>query len=210
MLHLHERGTRGVRSRSKDAGLSLLADGLLPAIGSRTNAVRSWLAWRRGELFARYYSPGATGVQTAAWPFVLRPDPSAEIVLGNDVRLEVGVRIKLHAPGARLILGEDVYVNHHAQFDVREAITIGDHSGIGWGVCILDSDFHLVNGVMSTRPVTIGSHVFVGPQTMILKGVTVGDGAFIGARSLVTADVPPRTMVVGHPARVIRENVTWD
>lgn len=60
-----------------------------------------------------------------------------------------------------------------------------------------------------TQPVTIGDHIWIGARTNVLNGVTVGDGAVVAAGSLVTRDVPPRALVGGVPARVLREDVDW-
>jgi acetyltransferase-like isoleucine patch superfamily enzyme len=53
-------------------------------------------------------------------------------------------------------------------------------------------------------PVDIGDYVWVGMNSIILKGVTVGEGAIIGAGSVVTRDVPPFCLAAGAPARVLR------
>jgi acetyltransferase-like isoleucine patch superfamily enzyme len=54
-------------------------------------------------------------------------------------------------------------------------------------------------------PILIKRGAWVGARSIILKGVTVGEGAVVGMGSVVTSDVPPRTIVAGNPARVIRE-----
>jgi acetyltransferase-like isoleucine patch superfamily enzyme len=51
--------------------------------------------------------------------------------------------------------------------------------------------------------------VWIGAGAIILPGVIVGDDAVVAAGSVVTADVPSKTVVAGNPARVIREKVTW-
>ena len=45
----------------------------------------------------------------------------------------------------------------------------------------------------------------LGMQTMVMPGVTIGDGAIIGAYSLVTKDIPPYSIAIGRPAKVIKE-----
>lgn len=54
-------------------------------------------------------------------------------------------------------------------------------------------------------PVIIGNNVWIGDNVLILSGVTVGDGAVLGAGSIVTRDIPPYSIAVGNPARVIKK-----
>jgi acetyltransferase-like isoleucine patch superfamily enzyme len=56
-----------------------------------------------------------------------------------------------------------------------------------------------------TAPIRIGSNVWRGDKVTVLKGVTIADDVIVAANSVVTKDVPPRVMVAGAPARVIRE-----
>jgi bifunctional UDP-N-acetylglucosamine pyrophosphorylase/glucosamine-1-phosphate N-acetyltransferase len=52
---------------------------------------------------------------------------------------------------------------------------------------------------------SVGSEVFLGSDTMLVAPVKVGEGAHTGAGAVVTKDVPPHTLAVGVPARVIRK-----
>lgn len=69
-------------------------------------------------------------------------------------------------------------------------------------------------GIAPVAPVRIGRGSWVGQNVVILPGVTVGEMAIIGANSVVTRDVPPRTVVAGIPAMAIRrwneENRDWE
>jgi acetyltransferase-like isoleucine patch superfamily enzyme len=51
--------------------------------------------------------------------------------------------------------------------------------------------------------------VWIGAGATVLAGVTVGDGAVVAAGSVVTVDVPERTVVAGNPARIIGQDISW-
>jgi acetyltransferase-like isoleucine patch superfamily enzyme len=53
----------------------------------------------------------------------------------------------------------------------------------------------------------IGRNCFVGGRSLVLPGVEIGDNCVIGAGSVVTKSVPPRCVVAGNPARILRENI---
>jgi len=50
-----------------------------------------------------------------------------------------------------------------------------------------------------------GTHVFIGIDSIILKGVSIGDNSVIGARSVVTKDIPSNCIAAGNPASIIRQ-----
>jgi maltose O-acetyltransferase len=84
-------------------------------------------------------------------------------------------------------------------------ITIGDGTVVSPRVQILAHDAAAKRATGYTRlaPVTIGQHVYIGTDSLIMPGVTIGDGAIIGAGSLVTSDIPAGAIAVGRPARVV-------
>jgi maltose O-acetyltransferase len=100
-----------------------------------------------------------------------------------------------------------VYIGRGTTFDggFLWLISVGDDTTISAGVEVLAHDastkHHL--GYSVVNPVSIGSRVYVGARAVILPGVTIGDDAIVGAGSVVTRDVPPRTVVAGNPARVV-------
>lgn len=82
-------------------------------------------------------------------------------------------------------------------------VRIGERSYIAFEACILTHDF--TRGLYTDT--VIGDGCFIGGRSLILPGVRVGDGAIVGAGSVVSCDVPARSVVVGNPARVIHENI---
>lgn len=92
-----------------------------------------------------------------------------------------------------------------AKFDRTNprGVHVGAHSYVAFDAAILTHD--LTRGVrLHTR---IGRNCFVGARSIVLPGVVVGDGSIIGAGSVVVRDVPPRSIVAGNPARVVRDDV---
>jgi acetyltransferase-like isoleucine patch superfamily enzyme len=84
-----------------------------------------------------------------------------------------------------------------------KGIHIGAHTFVAFEVAVLAHD--MTRGLyLHTR---IGSCCFVGARSVILPGIQIGDGCIIGSGSIVTKDVPPRSLVAGNPARIIRENI---
>ena len=60
------------------------------------------------------------------------------------------------------------------------------------------------SGLESAKPIRIGNDVWIGGGAVVLPGVTIGARSVVGAGAVVVRDVPPDTVVVGNPARVVR------
>lgn len=146
-----------------------------------------------------------------------RPATGSSLVLKEGARMDVlgnfsmyyGADIKVF-PNARLSIGSG-YFNAGVQIRCSKCIQIGHGVKIAKDVVIMDSDAHEIKyeGHEMNKGVSIGDNVWIGTRAMILKGVSVGEGAIIAAGSIVTKDVPPRCIVAGVPAKVIRENVEY-
>ena len=124
------------------------------------------------------------------------------MTIGTDFRVWV-------ADGAVLTFGSGG-ANYGLQIVCNESITMGDGVFLGFHVTIRDSDEHTVTGGNGPGAVVIEDHVLVATGAMIMPGVTIGTGAVVAAGAVVTRDVPPRSLVAGVPARVIREDIDWD
>lgn len=137
-------------------------------------------------------------------------EANSRLILNGDVHIGRGVTI-LVGKNASIELGTDLMINSYTSIVATKGIKIGDHSGIGWGSEIIDSDFHPMvrEGAVVSAPIEIGNHVFIARHVMVMKGVKVGDGSVIAAGSIVTHSVPERCLVGGVPAKIIRENVVW-
>jgi acetyltransferase-like isoleucine patch superfamily enzyme len=119
----------------------------------------------------------------------------------KTIPIEVGA-----AKNGSLVLGERVFINTGATVVANHCIEVGDDCLIGDLAAIFDSNHHPLEPSRPTRiaPVRLGANVWVGRSATILPGVTIGDHAVIAAGSVVTEDVPARTLIAGVPARPIR------
>lgn len=114
----------------------------------------------------------------------------------------------------RIVFGDNSGCSF-AVLSSRSSIRIGNNVKTGGNVRIYDHDFHSLNPYarrgperfsdIPTKPICIGDDVFIGANSIILKGVTVGDRAIIGAGSVVSCDVPADEVWAGSPARKVRD-----
>ncbi len=123
-----------------------------------------------------------------------------------------------------LLVGDYSFVGRSRIFAAQK-VDIGKGVLISDNVIILDSDLHSLSALkrfteavawskgkfpnvydgIPSEPIIISDYVWIGANSVILKGSTIGEGAIVGAGSVVTRDVPPYTIVAGNPAQIIRE-----
>lgn len=139
----------------------------------------------------------------------LRNPPGPGWIIGDGVYLGRGVILDVQ-PGARLSVGHRTKVMQYAVIGAENEITIGDESLIAEFTTIRDADHGIdVDGLitrapMVSSPVSIGNNVWIARGVAVLAGSHVGDGCVIGANSMVRGVVPPESVAVGAPVRVIR------
>jgi tetrahydrodipicolinate N-acetyltransferase len=154
---------------------------------------------------------GSFGLTSRRDVTVIRIRPGASFVVDGQVNLHRGSRIVVDA--GRLEIGNQTMVNGLAKVLVNEGVRIGAGCNIAWNVQILDTDFHAVyvdgEPLPKAAPIDIGDRVWIGTNALVLKGVTIGDGAVVAAGSVVTRDVPPKTLVAGVPAKPVRQVEHW-
>lgn len=132
---------------------------------------------------------------------------SAKLYIDGKVEIYEGANISVN-DGATLRIGSG-YINLCASIDVFSEVSIGHGCAIAKGVTIRDSDNHSIDNKPISAPICIEDCVWIGTNSIILKGVTIGKGSVIAAGSVVTTDVPPGVLAGGVPAHVIRNRVTW-
>lgn len=140
--------------------------------------------------------------------FDIQIEPHAVITFGHGVRF---LRDFTGHFAGRVTIGHNVFFNRGCHVVAHESLVIGNNCLFGERVSIHDenhvpdsSPAPIVSRGFRTAPIIIGNNVWVGAKATILPGVTIGDNAVIGAHAVVTRDIPPNSVAVGIPARVIK------
>jgi acetyltransferase-like isoleucine patch superfamily enzyme len=175
------------------------------------NYVRKLFPYLRGTLVSLiFYDSRSFICQMGRVRIIKR---NAEIRIGRRTCLWPGVKFDCcgrKGRPARLAIGNKCSLGDRTEIHCQDSITIGDRTIIAWDCVIMDTDYHSTNGGPArTKPVIIGSGVWIGCRVIIVKGVTIGDNAIIAAGAVVTRDVPADTLVAGNPAVVKKMVPGW-
>ncbi len=126
--------------------------------------------------------------------------------VGEDVFIEPNFRCEM---GCNITIGSHAYINFDCVMLDNAPITLGDYVWVAPMVGLFATNHALdfeerKNGMCQSKPIVIGDGVWLGGHVSVLGGVTIGEGAVVGAGAVVTHDIPPYSVAVGNPARVIR------
>ena len=128
-------------------------------------------------------------------------DYGAKLSIGKRFRMRDGAKIRVRK-GAVCRIGRNVSVNSNNMIACHESIIIGDNCQFSPNVQIYDHDhdFRAEGGIdamkYKTAPIRIGSNVWIGANTVILRGSEIGDNCVIGAGSVIKGKFPPNTIIV--------------
>ncbi len=149
---------------------------------------------------------------------------SARITLGHHVVLNSNPRVNragilrkvtlvAMSSGSEITIGDHTGLSGAVVFAAK-SVRIGSYVNIGVNTAIYDTDFHPLDWQarrannspqVSVSPVIIEDDVWIGGNSIILKGVHIGRAAVIGAGSVVTCNIPEGTVWAGNPARFIKK-----
>ncbi len=171
---------------------------------------RNALPWNRAAIHYEFAKRRA---------FVKWPLHGEALAMLREGRLSIGEHTLLEpdvwitgSPTAEIVIGAGSFLNLGTMIAAQERVEIGDHVMIANGCFVTDADHRFDDttvpvpwqGFTPKGPTRIGDNVWLGAGVVVTGGVSIGERAVIGANSVVTRDVPARTIAAGVPARVIR------
>jgi acetyltransferase-like isoleucine patch superfamily enzyme len=143
---------------------------------------------------------------------------SNELIIGENCVIGKDCSFWIDGNRNKIILKNNItftYGVHLCAQEENTIIEIGDDCMFANTINIRTSDSHPIfdlNNKMrinNAKSVYVGNHVWVSAKATILKGVKVENGAIIGYSSIVTKDIPEKSLAVGTPAKVIKSNILW-
>jgi acetyltransferase-like isoleucine patch superfamily enzyme len=147
---------------------------------------------------------------------LLEGGPGAGLVIGDDSMVMRGCTLQVYnhraLPHAGITLGRRTFVGEHTLMRGQGGITVGDNVLFGPGVQVLavnhvtaDPNVPIRDQGITAEGIRIEDDCWIGAGAIILDGVEIRRGACIGAGAVVNRSIPPRSLAVGVPARVIRD-----
>lgn len=161
--------------------------------------------------------------------YISAPKKNNKITVGENCSLFC--KVFFENENAQIKIGDNVYIGKSELYSIK-GIEIGNNVLISWGVVIYDHNSHSLSSKeryndiiavnkniqegkaisygkdwinVKSEKIIISDNVWIGMESMILKGVSIGENSIVAARSVVTKNVPPNVVVGGNPAKIIKE-----
>lgn len=139
-------------------------------------------------------------------------------MIGKNVIVGKGCSFWMEGDDLTIEIGDGTSITRDVHFCAQEnrtSIMIGKDNMFSNNIIVRTSDSHPMvdintgNRINPPKNVKTGNHVWIAPNSKIMKGATIGDGTIIGSNSIVTKSVPSHCLAVGMPVKVVKEYVTW-
>lgn len=152
------------------------------------------------------------------FPEVIMSGENNSIIIGDRCHIGPNCSFRLEGRNLCINIENGCSFNSSVHFCAQEenvCIHVGSDCMFSSNISIRTSDSHpIIDSISGQRInppgcVTIDNHVWVAPDSKIMKGVHIGSGSIIGSDAVVTKSVPMNCMVAGVPAKIVKTDVSW-
>lgn len=176
---------------------------------------RRLLNWLYNLLFLKRYHIYA---DYTSYIFGLRYMDIGSVKIGRQCRIEMITEYNYKKLMPKLVVGEKVLINDRVHIGCANYVEIGDNCLFASNIYISDHNHGKYKGINQSsifqkivdrdldydKSVVIGRNVWLGEGVAVLPGSKIGDNSIIGSNAVVTGNIPPNSIAVGVPARVIK------
>lgn len=139
-----------------------------------------------------------------------------QVIIEDNARFIGPCKIIIEGENSVLHIGNNAGIRG-VEFNLNGArIDVGELCMFSYGIILRNHDSHKIFDLNHTtilnppKDIILGKHVWVGQDAKILKGCHIGDDSIIGLGAVVTKSCKAGSVMTGVPARVVKENITWD
>lgn len=182
---------------------------MIPILMRRiANKLYNFLFFKKYNIYADYSS----------YIFGLKYMNIGSVQIGRQCRVEMITEYNKKKLTPKLIIGENVNINDRVHIGCANYVEIGDNCLFASNIYISDHNHGKYKGINKSsifqnvvdrdldydKSVIIGKNVWLGEGVAVLPGSKIGDNSIIGSNAVVTGIIPPNSIAVGVPARVIK------
>lgn len=146
-------------------------------------------------------------------------------IVGNNNRIIIhegalvsGAELWIEDNNCAIEIGKNTFVGHHSHLACTEndsQLMIGDDCMLSSYVQVRTGDSHSLldydgNRINKAQSVNIGNHCWIGEGAKVLKGVRLEHDVVVSTGAIVTKSFENNVLLGGVPAKVIKEEITWD
>ena len=140
------------------------------------------------------------------------------IIFGSNCMVGNNCSFWMEGNNITIIIGNNTTFTHSVHFCDQEdntTITVGEDCMFSNTIIVRTSDSHPIYDLSTqkrinpAKNVVIGNHVWVAPNTKIMKGAKIGDNSIVGSNTMITKEIPNNCLVVGSPCKVVKTNISW-
>ena len=119
----------------------------------------------------------------------------SSLIIGKKMKARNYVSFRIE-DGGNVVIGDNCFFNDCCSVNCQQKIIIGKNVMFGQNVMLFDHDHDYKNDIKDfvKKPIKIGNNVWIGANSIILKGVTIGDNSVIAAGTIVREDVDSNTL----------------
>lgn len=141
-----------------------------------------------------------------------------EIIFEEGVKVGKGCSFWMEGNNLKIKVGGGTTFTQYCHLNAQEenvSIILGKDCMLSNHIIIRTSDSHPIYNaetkqrLNNAKSVMIGEHVWIAPDTKIMKGANIGNGCIVGSNTMLNKTFPDNTLIVGMPAKVVKNNVEW-
>ena len=143
-------------------------------------------------------------------------------IIGNNNRLTIEdntvlryTNIEILGDNCLISIGANSIMGHGCYLSAKEGkkLQIGSGCMFSRNAKVMTSDGHFIYKddkiINAGKDISIGSNVWLADNVTVLKGVNIGDGSVVGINATLTTSIQAKSIAVGNPAQVVKENIVW-